>query len=42
MQPTVMNFIIVHGPSNGKLQELVSSSQNKIGVVTEFSNLKVI
>lgn len=30
----------VHGPSNGKLQELVSSSQNKIGVVTEFSNLK--
>lgn len=30
----------VHGPSSGTLQELVTSSQEKIGVITEFPNLK--
>ncbi len=30
----------VHGPASGTLQELVTSSQEKIGVITEFPSLK--
>ena len=30
----------VHGPSSGALQELVTASGEKIGVITEFANLK--
>ncbi|MDD2208372.1 MAG: DUF2207 domain-containing protein [Bacilli bacterium] len=35
----VYNFW-VHGPASGALQEVVTSSGDKIGVITEFANLK--
>ncbi|MDD2505488.1 MAG: hypothetical protein PHF21_04400 [Bacilli bacterium] len=33
------NFFL-HGPSSGKLQELVSSNNEKLGLISEFDNLK--